>query len=543
MKNKSLIFTLLISSLLASCNTGEKKSESIPSGQEEEDYVLNIDQATSYPVDTNVTNENGSMSYEIFVRSFYDSDSDGIGDINGVTLKLDYLKDLGIKTIWLMPIMPSPSYHGYDVSNYYQIHEEYGTLADFENLCTKASQKGIDIMIDMVLNHCSRENPYFAQSYQDYKNNNEEEGSKKDWFNWSETTGGAKYSDLYYEARFDASMPDFNLNSEGVREEMEKIVKFWIDKGVKGFRLDAVLYYYYGNTAENVKFLTWLEDVAHKYDPNFYMVGECWQGNSIVNSYYSSKCDSFFRFQNAIGGENSFINISKGYGNASALADQIQKDEKAMKNRNKNAYSSYFLSNHDQDRISKNLTVPETYKAAATLYTLLPGTPFMYYGEEIALKGVRSTGPEDFSDVKRRLPMIWSKEDKTGQCRFPEKNRQDLNNTEQVEDGVVDQLKDNFSLLNHYRYMINVRNKYPFLKQSVFTSMVAELEAETNTVLAYKLSLGDEYIIVVHNFGMKNVRVKALGEQILDEINITHRKPKLEEGYLYLGAQSSVIIK
>ena len=186
------------------------------------------------------------MSYEIFVRTYYDTNGDGIGDLNGVKAKIPYLANLGIKTVWLMPIMPSPTYHGYDTTDYYGIHPDYGTLDDFKALVEEANKYHIDIMIDMVINHCSIKHDYFVQSASDYINGDTSEDSKADWFNWG--TGTHRYEGLFqYEGRFSSSMPDFNLDSPGVRAEIDKIFKFWIqDMGVKGFRLDAVLYYYFG---------------------------------------------------------------------------------------------------------------------------------------------------------------------------------------------------------------------------------------------------------------------------------------------------------
>lgn len=551
---------LLLCPILLSCggtgmsndtNSGENISSEIIS--EDKEYVtdfngitLEIDKALDYELDENVTNENGSMSYEIFVRSYYDTNGDGIGDLNGVKAKIPYLANLGIKTVWLMPIMPSPTYHGYDTTDYYGIHPDYGTLDDFKALVEEANKYHIDIMIDMVINHCSIKHDYFVQSASDYINGDTSEDSKADWFNWG--TGTHRYEGLFqYEGRFSSSMPDFNLDSPGVRAEIDKIFKFWIqDMGVKGFRLDAVLYYYYSDTDKNVEFMNFLVDTAKKYDENFYMVGECWQSDGIVNLYTKSKLDSFFRFGQATGGDQAFTNITKGYGRGNNYGETIEKNETYCKKNNPNYYSSYFLSNHDQDRLATyyGKEGQEIYnKAAASLYILMPGTPFMYYGEEILLKGKRGTTPDDMSDVKRRLPMIWSKDDKTGECIFPEDNRQDLNDTIQVEEGVEDKLNENFSLLKHYQKVINVRNKYPLFKHGVFKNAYKEFDPEADAVIAYKLTLGEDYIYVVHNLSGMAIEVNAVGTEILDEINTSHLKPKIENGKLSLAAHSTVIIK
>ena len=195
MKKRKLILLISLFSFgtLNGCSLGSSSSscddmfcEEPISSTNTNKIVLEEYKEENYSFDDSVSNEQGSVSYEIFVRSFYDTDFDGIGDFNGVKEKLPYLKELGIKTVWLMPIMPSISYHGYDVVDYYSVHSDYGTMQDFENLLKEASNNNIDIMIDIVFNHSSIENEWFKQSYEDYINNNEPEGSKKDLYCWSE---------------------------------------------------------------------------------------------------------------------------------------------------------------------------------------------------------------------------------------------------------------------------------------------------------------------------------------------------------------------
>ena len=541
--------------LLVACQKGGGTSSLISSSSEEEsipEYVepkLEADTATDYVLD-DVSNADGSMSYEIFVRSFYDANGDGTGDLKGVEAKLPYLSSLGIKTLWLMPIHPSPTYHGYDVTNYYNVASDLGTLDDFDALVAKAEEYHIDIMLDMVFNHCSYSNPYFTQSYNDFKNNYTGEGSKIDWFTWSTSAGGAcnhRYgsdSEAWYEARFDGSMPDFNFDCQEVRDEIENIMKFWIvDHHVKGFRLDAVLYYYYQDTDRNNEVLTWLEDTAHKYDPNFYMVGECWQSATVVNSYHKSKIDSLFRFEGSYEGSLNIMNVAKGRSKSSKFIDEVVTNVNAIKTNNPNAYPSYFMSNHDMNRSAHAFVNENQAKAAASLLAFLPGTSFMYYGEEIGMLGKRITSPDDYSDVRRRLPMVWSETDKTGECAFPEKNRQDLNDNEQVTKGADDRLKENFSVIKHYQKVVNIRNKYSFIKTARVQSLISELNTEFTNVMAYKLFDGNDYIIVVHNFNEQNVQVTVKGSEILDTINTSHQIPTYQNNTLTIGAYSTVIIK
>lgn len=569
MKKRLLIVALtsLFSlGVVTSCSSSSSSSSSYcdemfedcsGSSSSSEKKVVNLNSYTeeNYIYDKNITNANGSMSYEIFVRSFYDSNNDGIGDLNGVTEKLDYLQDLGIKTVWLMPINPSPSYHGYDVTDYYAIESDYGTMDDFTNLVNKAKEKNIDIMIDIVFNHSSKEHEWFKQSYQDYISSYEGEDSYADWYNWSENlkTGYSSYQGKYYECRFDSSMPDFNTENPKVRNEMKNILKFWVDKGVSGFRFDAVKYYDYENTSYNAAFLKELRDDCvtyskETYNKDIYFVGECWDNDNITNRYYYSNFESFFRFSGSLdsSGKGAILGAVKGMNKANDFGDVVESNETAIKTINPNSYSSYFLSNHDMNRASNSFTWDYGYMGASVL-GLMPGTPYMYYGEEISLKGQRNTSPDDQSDSRRRLPMVWSKDDKTGECNFPETSRQDLATNDQVKNGVVDQLNTNYSLLNHYKKVINIRNKYDFIKESVFKNLTKTIVNEYDHVLIYSLTSkdGNEKITVIHNFENENIEldVSSLGKTIDAEVSCKKLIPELNNGVLKLGALSTVILK
>ncbi len=547
---------------LCSCNEGKQNSSSSKSTSSEivssqtssydplddDPIQLQKDPAKDYTY-AESSNKDGSMNYEIFVRSFYDSNDDGIGDLRGVKEKLPYLADMGYKSLWLMPIFPSGSYHGYDVLDYYTVNSDFGTLDDFDALVAEADKYNIDIILDMVFNHCSINNSYFQESIADYKAGKTGDDSKADWFNYG-SGGEHTYQGIKYESKFDASMPDFNLDSKGVRSEIENIIKFWIGHGVKGFRLDAVLYYYYMNVDKNVEFLDFLQDTAHKYDEDFYMVGEAWASDGAIYSYFKSKCDSFFSFSVASGGNANLINCLKGHGRCSNLASSIQNTESVRKKYNPNSYTSYFLSNHDQDRISKYFTDKDTdildentYKSACSFYSLLPGNSYTYYGEEIALKGTRKTNPDDQNDVRRRLPMIWSESNKKGECSFPDPANSQLADNDQVSKGAEDLKETPFSLLNHYKMMIHLRNKYSWIKEATFENIVSALNTEENSAMAYSLEFGENKIIVVHNFSNHNIEVDAPGTTILEEINVVHRLPELKNGKLRLAAHSSVILK
>jgi len=182
------------------------------------------------------------VCYEIFVRSFYDSNGDGIGDLNGLIQKLDYVAGLGVDCIWLMPVAASPSYHGYDVSDYYRVEPAYGTNDDFKQLVAAAHRRGIALLVDMVLNHSSSEHPYFQAALHDTTS------PYRAWYRFAPTAQGKDWHhspvrDEYYYGLFWSGMPDLNYETPAVREEAKQIARFWLrDMGVDGFRLDAVPY-------------------------------------------------------------------------------------------------------------------------------------------------------------------------------------------------------------------------------------------------------------------------------------------------------------
>lgn len=558
MKKKSLISTLLLLFLLtlASCNnvpsipedTCDPEWEECGDNEETKDEVnLKEYSGNAYSFNLSSDNDKGSVTYEIFVRSFYDSNNDGIGDLNGITSKLDYLKDLGVKTLWLMPINSSPSYHGYDVSDYYNINSDYGTLSDFQNLINEAKKYNIEIMMDMVFNHSSKYNKWFIDSANDYLNNNTSINSKKDWYSWSDTpkSGYSEYSSkgIYYESNFDSSMPEFNIYNEEVKKEMINILNYYIDMGVKGFRFDACLYFDYNNTSANASYLTYLKENIK--EPSTYFVGETWAGIDIVNEYYKSKCDSFFKFNASLTstGDDAILSQVKGLRSAKSFCDAIEKEEETLKINNPNGYSSYFLSNHDMNRSAHSFSGISA-KDAASLYLMLPGTPYIYYGEEIGLKGKRGN---ESTDVLRRLPLIWNEKDKTGECAFPEKGYEYLyNGVSQVSKGINDLKDEGYSLLNHYKKVINIRNQYSFIKEAKFISRVDDIVSNSENIICYELQNNEESIIVLTNFSDYNYKVdiSKLNVKTLDnEVSASKLVSELNGNTLSLAKHSMVVLR
>jgi glycosidase len=261
----------------------------------------------------------GAVCYEIFVRSFYDSDGDGVGDLNGLIQKLDYIndgdpdsqRDLGARCIWLMPVTQSPSYHGYDVTNYYHVERDYGTNDDFKRLIGEAHRRGIRVLVDLVLNHASSEHPYFKDALLN-------PGSPyRDWFVWSVTDPGiqgpwgqqvwhrAPGREEYYYGLFWGGMPDLNYETPAVRTEAQELATFWLmEMGADGFRLDAIKHLVeedYGRVAEHVpathEFLREFAAHIRRVAPDAFTIGEVWDSIGAMLPYYPDQLDAYFAFE------------------------------------------------------------------------------------------------------------------------------------------------------------------------------------------------------------------------------------------------------
>ena len=245
--------------------------------------------------------------YEIFVGSFCDSDGDKCGDLSGITEKLDYIEDMGFTGIWLTPIMPSPTYHKYDVTDYYGIDPSFGTMEDFETLLKECHKRNIRLIMDLVFNHTSSSHPWFLEAC-DYleqlgeKEPDENECKYVNYYNFAKDQAQTPNwyqigsSDWYYEGVFWDGMPDLNLNSEAVREELEQVASFWLEKGADGFRLDAAKEYFTGYAEKNIEVLNWFETYVKSVKPEAYLVAEVWEGQGVLQEYYKSGIDSLFNF-------------------------------------------------------------------------------------------------------------------------------------------------------------------------------------------------------------------------------------------------------
>jgi glycosidase len=441
----------------------------------------------------------GAVCYEIFVRSFYDSDGDGVGDLNGLTQKLDYINDgnpdsqsdLGAQCIWLMPVAQSPSYHGYDVADYYRIDRDYGTNEDFKRLVREAHRRGIRVLVDLVLNHASSEHPYFKDALLN-------PGSPyRDWFIWSPTHPGVKNPwggdnwhrsparEEYYYGFFWGGMPDLNYETPAVREEAKKIATFWLEElGADGFRLDAVKHLVeedYGRIVEHVPathaFLREFADHVHRVAPDGFTIGEVWDSIGAMLLYYPDQLDAYFAFE-----ASAAIMESIRTGSANTLLGpflRLQHELPAER-------WSPFLRNHDQTRTLTALggDVAKA-KVAATLLLTLPGLPFLYYGEEIGMTG-------DKPDPRLRTPMHWNRAPAAG---FTDGLAWEPLQPDWLTANVEVHDADPNPLLNLYRRLIHLRAENTALASGV----LVPLTASTTAVAAYLRQQGSRTALVVAN--------------------------------------------
>lgn len=412
-----------------------------------------------------------AVFYEVFVRSFNDSRTgplanDGIGDFQGLIDKLDYLNDndpktdsdLGITALWLMPIMQSRSYHGYDVDDYYTCEKDFGTNADFQRLVAECHKRGINIIIDLVLNHASKSNAWFKESF-------DPKSPKHDWFIWRDEDPKWKgpwgqdvwhkvstpAGDRWYYGIFSSYMPDINYRNEAASNQMLDVVRHWLTQyKIDGYRLDAIKFLdedekKLENTPRTHEWLRTFHNEYTKANPKAFTVGEIWDSPENASSYVPDQLDTAFEFSLA----DAIIAAARD-GNAQRLIDAQSKVDKLYP---KNHYSR-FLSNHDQTRVMTQLKGDEgAMRVAAALLLLGPGTPFIYYGEEIGMPG-------DKPDENLRTPMQWSAQPNAG---FSTAKAWEPPQPGFEKQNVEAQSKDPNSLLNWYKKLIHTRQASPAL--------------------------------------------------------------------------------
>ena len=475
-----------------------------------------------------------AVFYEIYPRSFADSNNDGIGDLNGIASKLDYLKDLGVDAIWLTPFFPSPQVDfGYDVSDYQAIDPMYGTLADFDALAAAAKKRGIRLILDFVVNHTSDQHKWFVDS------KSSRTSRHRDWYiwrdgkgpgeppnNWTSTFGGSSWkfdpaTNQYYYHYFYPEQPDLNWRNPAVRQAMFDVTRWWYKRGVSGFRLDAVDTMFedpdlkdnpvrpgksvYGDPLQEHKYntkqpeihpaLRGLRKVTDEY--NGVLIGETWTADiNELNEYYGKGNNELQLPMDFL-----FTNVNK------LSPAEFRKQIAAINSAS--GWPTFVISNHDivrsYDRYGDGQHNDEIAKLMAALYLTLRGTPILYYGEEIGMKTTPPSRKEDVKDPKgrtgwpndkvrdgERTPMQWDESDNAGFTKakpwLPVPPTAKTHN-------VADEQKDPASIFSFYKQLLKLRHT----NKELLDGSYLPVNQNDQNVLSYLRVFEDQAVLVALN--------------------------------------------
>ncbi|MDR7238206.1 glycoside hydrolase family 13 protein [Neobacillus drentensis] len=510
-----------------------------------------------------------SVAYQVYPRSFMDSNGDGIGDLNGVTEKLDYLKELGIDVIWLSPMYKSPNDdNGYDISDYQDIMEDFGTMADFNKLLEGVHQRGMKLILDLVINHTSDEHPWFIES------RSSKDNPKRDWYIWRDGKDGKapnnwesifsgpawrydKETEQYFMHIFSARQPDLNWENPEVRDALYDMVNWWLEKGIDGFRVDAI---------SHIKKEPGLSDMPNPdkldYVPCFPKMMNV-DGIDEFLSEFSQKTIKNYDIMTVgeangvglkeadqwVGEENGYFNMifqfefldlwdkdADGSIDVCKLKKVLTKWQTGLEGRGWNAL---FIENHDQPRRVSNWGNDKEYwkesaKMLGTLYFLMKGTPFIYQGQEIGMTNVQFPSIEDYNDVgminyyhvetaKGRshneiMKVIWEKgrDNARTPMQWDASNKGGFTTAEQTWLGVNQnytkinveaQLNDPDSILSFYKKLIRLRKENPVFVYGTYDL----LAANHPKLFVYTRSLGKKKALVINNFSGKRTRFRVPG--------------------------------
>lgn len=522
-----------------------------------------------------------SVVYQIYPRSFMDSNGDGIGDLKGIIKKLDYLQFLGIDAIWLSPVFKSPNDdNGYDISDYRDIMNEFGTMEDMDCLIAEASKRDIKIIMDMVFNHTSDEHAWFVEAKKSKDN------PYRDYYVFRDNVDGTVPNDLtslfsgsaweydettdsYYLHMFSKKQPDLNYANPKVRQEMIDILNFWIDKGVGGFRLDVIEMIGKepdeGITSNGPK----LHDYIHEMYENAFSrkdlmtVGECWAADEEIGKLYSDpkrgELSMIFQFEHMV------LDEVPGEGkwcmrplDLLELKKVLSKWQNAF---NGDGWNSLFWNNHDLPRIVSHFGNDEEYrvesaKMLATLLHGMKGTPYIYQGEEIGMTNIKLPSIEDYEDIETlnmykeriakgesndsimeriyaksrdnaRTPMQWSKEENAG---FTSAKPWFSINENYDKINVEDALNDKNSIFYHYKKLIELRKQKEIFVEGDYHLLCAEHP----NVFSYIRTWNNTGLLVICNFYGETKQVDIYEElmEAIEKVNGQKVKVKMVKSLL-----------
>ncbi|URA09610.1 alpha-amylase family glycosyl hydrolase [Thermospira aquatica] len=479
---------------------------------------------------------NGATFYQIFPLSFYDADGDGKGDLKGITEKLDYLTNLGVTAIWLNPIFLAKDYHGYNTIDYYQIDPRLGNMEDFDRMVAEAHKRGIKVILDLVINHTAIQHPWFVDGVTNqkspYTNYYVWSKTKLSWPNptgsttqpaWNLYSGTNSWRNgQYYYAAFNLNVPDLNLKNPQVVEEVKKIVKFWLDKGVDGFRLDAARYYIekgegeQTDTPETIEFIDKLVRYIKSVNPEAYVVAEVFAPMEICAQYYKGEggLDAVFNFDFGGTGDKAVYPFLLT-GRTATLRTALEKYATVAKKGVPSQFFAMFLSNHDTGRLSEKVKQVAKQKLAAVLQFTLPGgAPYVYYGDEIGqLHGSKKS--RGGGDSEKRYPLWWSDEEKTGGFSSGGKSWVVIMQPEYYLTNKINikaYQQDKQSLWYTYQKLITMRKKYPALQSGAFVDLPFEQAKEKglDSVLTYARVTDNQVVVVIINGSSSKASLKEI---------------------------------
>lgn len=460
--------------------------------------------------------------YQVFVGSFADGDGDGVGDLKGLTEKLDYIQTLSVGGLWLTPIHPSPSYHKYDVTDYLAVDPAFGDIKDFQALSAACQRRGIRLILDLVLNHTSNQHPWFLAAADALARG--EDSPYIRYYHFNSETGhpvpGAQ--GWFYLGHFGPHMPDLNLDNPCVREEIRAILSFWLEQGAGGFRLDATTHFYEEHAANNTRFLRWLKEQV----PDSYIVAEAWKDESTILGMYESGVDSFFNFPMA--GSTGWLVTALRDQRGDRVAARVEAWNANLRQRNPQGLDAPFLSNHDMARSAGYMMYrPQLMKQAAAVYLTMPGVPFIYYGEELGMSG-------SGRDENKRLPMLWGK----GQDAVPAPP-QEADQQQRQTQGVLEQETNPDALLSFYRGLLSLRAACPELTAGAPEAVATDHPA----IAAWRVTHSDSSVLVLHNLGDQPLTIPLPEGQLIGAWNTGSGKATVHDQQLTLAPHAGCIFR
>lgn len=492
---RSILIALFLGALCSACNNAEQR----------------------HPVDWPY-----GVKYEIFVMSYADGDGDGKGDFKGLTARLDEIQDLGVNGLWLMPIMPSDTYHKYHVIDYKNIDPDYGTLDDFKTFIAEAHARGIRVITDFVINHTGNNHPWFLQAskdpgspYRDYYVWADKDSIRNELFKKVKTldsdnirkwhaANGDTTAEHYY-GYFNGLCPDLNLDNPEVKAQIVDIARFWLEEvKVDGFRLDAAKHIFPDERAEdNHAFWVWFKDEMEKIKPDVYLVGEVWSEAKDVAPYLEG-LPSLFNFDLGY----AITDVARAGRDSIGLVRRYKDIRDYYKSITDDYLDATFIKNHDQTRLLSELSgdVRKARMAAALLLTM-PGTPYIYYGEEIGMLGDKlSTYEDQFGpDAFVREPYVWGKGHYDSLQTSWETSRY---STAETVAPYWKQKEDPESLLSFYRDLIQIRNETPALTFGDIQESGMHIEEVVTFIRIHK----NEELLVLHNVSDVEVTLAFEGD-------------------------------